>query len=303
MGSARRNSGDATGSRSLIVSCFEPLLQIALCVVLIMSASPAAAVSVSPAPAVQFNLTGFGEFAGVKNNPTEQLINSFDAYLKLNPLPAPLAIQSMTVLETSGVGSREALMKLRAEADAQAPKQLADVAADSSALAPASSSPVCHRVWLHFGVHAGSSCFALESTAYNCANFRIADQRGWAPCNEPIHESCAAKDLRTDLDLTGVSSALAAAGWKVCVSTDPGRFVCNWIFFNSLHAVQGQCSEHSVFIHVPSHDVYSLEQQQKFARDAIVQIGKTLENGYQRAAPVATPTVADAAVVVTTHAH
>ena len=267
-----------------------------------MSASPAAAAAVSPAPAstVQFNLTGFGEFAGVKNNPTEQLINSFDTYLKLNPLPAPLAIQSMTVLETSGVGSREALMKLRAEAEAQTPKQLAD----SSSASPSSfPSPSCHRVWLHFGVHAGSSCFALESTAYNCADFRIADQRGWAPRNEAIHATCDAKDLRTDLDLTGVSSALASAGWKVCVSTDPGRFVCNWIFFNSLHAVQGQCSEHSVFIHVPSHDVYSLEEQQKFAREAIVQIGKTLQEGYQRAA-IAAPVVADAAAApVTTHAH
>lgn len=271
-----------------------------------MSASPAAAAAVSPAAAasIQFNLTGFGEFAGVKNNPTEQLINSFEAYLKLNPLPAPLAIQSMTVLETSGVGSREALMKLRAEAEAKSPKQLSDASSSESAASP-SSSPACHRVWLHFGVHAGSSCFALESTAYNCANFRIADQRGWAPCNEPIHESCAAKDLRTDLDLTGVSSALASAGWKVCVSTDPGRFVCNWIFFNSLHAVQGQCSEHSVFIHVPSHDVYSLEEQQKFAREAIVQIGKTLEEGYQRAAPAVTQAASDdaASAPVTSHAH
>ena len=98
---------------------------------------------------------------------------------------------------------------------------------------------------LHFGVHDGSSSFQLESTAYNHADFRVADQRGWAPRKELIDPACAESQVCTALDLQRVAQQLAqypahdsaapdqsddarADGcWRVGVSTDPGRFVCN----------------------------------------------------------------------------
>jgi hypothetical protein len=94
---------------------------------------------------------------------------------------------------------------------------------------------------LHFGVHDGSDLFKLESTAYNEADFRCPDQRGWAPRNVQVDPTCAQEELCTALDLERVADALAhfpaydpsadatadagdAHGkWRVAVSTDPGR--------------------------------------------------------------------------------
>ena len=255
---------------------------------LIMASPPVdASAAAALVPTVEFNVTGFGEFAGVKSNPTEQLVNSLRAYLLDHPLPAHVAVTSLTVLETSGVGSRQMLHELRKAHAAPAsalPAQVAAAvsaeAAEPDAAAGAAAAAPCHRVWLHFGVAAGSSRFALESTSYNCADFRCADQRGWAPQSELIHPT-GAQEMCTDLDLPCVAKQLAQsdAAWQVGVSTDPGRFVCNWIYYNSLFEAQGKCDEHSLFIHVPSHNVYNLQQQQQFAREAIIQIAKSIQGG------------------------
>ena len=148
-------------------------------------------------------------------------------------------------------------------------------------------------------MHDGSQQFKLESTAYNMADFRCPDQRGWTPQREPIvgADQCAATDLCTALNVDGLCGVLGADGWKVCVSTDPGRFVCNFIFFNSLLACAEQrpeqlrsgCVEHALFVHVPAHDVYNLEQQQKFAREVILQIANSLQNADTPVAAVTAP--------------
>src|SRR4051794_2795904 len=78
---------------------------------------------------------GFGEFHGVKNNPTEQLVSSLQEYLSKHPLPSNVTVDSCTVLETSGVGSRESLHALRAAASQKAEQ-------DGKAAAP------CHKVWV-----------------------------------------------------------------------------------------------------------------------------------------------------------
>jgi len=238
---------------------------------------------------VEFHLTGFGEFHGVRHNPTEQLVGgALEKHLASHPLPANVSVASMTVLETSGEGARAELHKLRA----QAAEKAKAVGAEGAAAEVAGP---CYRVWLHFGVHAGSRQFALESTAYNCADFRCPDQRGWAPNNEPILPQCEAKEMCTALDLTSLRDVLEAAPlpdnmavsepaqpqrWCVCVSTDPGRFVCNWIYFNSLASLappSAECHELSLFVHVPAHDVYDLAQQTCFARHILVAIGEQLQ--------------------------
>ena len=89
----------------------------------------------SSAPRVEFHLTGFGTFAGVRNNPTEQLINAIPAYVQAHPLPRGVTVDSATVLETSGSGSREALHALRK-------------AAAEKAEAQADTPGQCHRVWV-----------------------------------------------------------------------------------------------------------------------------------------------------------
>lgn len=143
---------------------------------------------------------------------------------------------------------------------------------------------------LHFGVHAGSDAFKLESTAFNCADFRVPDQRNWQPCNEKIQAHCP-PEMHTQLNVEAMVRQLTcptpratpadqdgatSTPWRCLVSTDPGRFVCNWIFFNSLDQ-SAATGAHSLFVHVPAHDVYSLEQQQKFAREVILAVADMLD--------------------------
>jgi pyroglutamyl-peptidase len=217
------------------------------------------------------------------------LVNTLPSYLSEHPLPSNVSVASMSVLETSGVGAREELHKLRQRA--ADPAGAAAGGEQQLQLQPGK----CFRIWLHFGVHAGSQQFALESTAYNCADFRCPDQRGWSPRNEAILPACAAQELCTGLDLPALRDTLEAAPfaeqppaadaagdsvrWAVCVSTDPGRFVCNWLFFNSLASLSppsAQCHESALFVHVPAHDVYDLQQQQRFARQVLIAIAQQL---------------------------
>jgi pyroglutamyl-peptidase len=231
-----------------------------------MSVAPA---SPSP-PRVEIHLTGFGEFHGVKVNPTQQLATTLPEYLKQHPLPSNVTLASATVVETSGVGAKEALKTLHAAAES---------AAD----------PPAFRIFLHFGVHAGSDLFKLERFGYNCADFRCADQRGWAPQKQLIEPQCQAAELRTGLDLDSICEALQQCTDEqgnqfVCgISDDPGRFICNYIYFNSLLHVKPQrgCVEHALFVHVPSHDVYDLKAQQRFAREVLIQLAKSLERGVE----------------------
>lgn len=240
--------------------------------------SPAA----SARTVTHFNLTGFGEFQGVASNPTEQLMHTFADTIKEKPLPANVCLDSCTVLETSGVGSRETFRTLRHCCDPEP--------APADGAGSHQESEVKHRrVWIHFGVHAGSEQFALESTGYNNADFRVPDQRGWQPSKETILEGMP-EEMRSTLDLPALAAQLAACPasgggelcqtspqWRVCVSTDPGRFVCNFIFFHSLARCKDDADAHSLFVHVPQHAQYSLQAQQAFARELIVAIAESLE--------------------------
>jgi len=43
------------------------------------------------------------------------------------------------------------------------------------------------RVYLHLGVASNSSKFKIETSAWNEATFRVADERGWEPASQPIY--------------------------------------------------------------------------------------------------------------------
>jgi len=128
-------------------------------------------------PLVEFNLTGFGEFNRVKNNPTETLMKTLPSYLRDNPLPKSVCadVHSCTVLETSGMGSKQQFHQLAHSEESLKGKN--------------------KRVWIHFGVDARSTVFRLESRAFNEASFRCADQRGWQPDKQCIVEPTSAASM------------------------------------------------------------------------------------------------------------
>ena len=146
----------------------------------------------------------------------------------------------------------------------------------------------CHAYFIHLGVSSTATCFNLENIGYNCMNFRVPDEQGNQPENKCI---AADKELegqmRTALDLEDMKKnleSLRADGLgDVCISTDPGRFLCNYVYFQSLchcsseacqPATAGDCTRTALFVHVPPVELVPLETQIDFVRRMIEYLKK-----------------------------
>lgn len=210
-------------------------------------------------------ITGFGPFADVVNNPTAEIIHALRqagggaggggaAWLPSFPLKV------LAVLEVSVAGV-EAFMS------------------QTAALCPR------RRVSIHLGVDGGAMRFKLESSCYNNSSFRVPDERGMQPQEEPISAS-RPLDFRqgTSFDCAGLCAALAKEGFDVEVSDDPGRYLCNYVYYRSCCEQQGRALGAAVggggggdggddgggviFIHVPPFSVVPAAVQLAFVRRA-----------------------------------
>ena len=71
---------------------------------------------------------------------------------------------------------------------------------------------------------------------------------------------------------------LAAKGHRVCESGDAGRYVCNYLYFNSLRQVQAARASspdrdwHALFVHMPPTAVCPMTEQYQFAQDLFQEI-------------------------------
>jgi pyrrolidone-carboxylate peptidase/L-amino acid N-acyltransferase YncA len=195
---------------------------------------------------VQFVLTGFGPFHGVASNPTTELMRNLPEYLLRDP---GISLKSCTVLETSAIGSLSQLHSLESTSSVQ-------------------------DVFVHFGVDSCSDGFRLEQSAYNEATFSVPDERGFAPQEQRIADCDDA--LHTNLDLNRLQQRLCerCEGWRASclgISTDPGRFVCNWLYFNSLHVLQRKGMT-VLFVHVPTFEVCSHHEQLAFVHNLLREL-------------------------------
>ena len=99
-----------------------------------------------------------------------------------------------------------------------------------------------------FFVHVGVSHLATAVTLETLAHNKIYDK----PDIEnkcPHRQCCVTEDcpdeLFTMLDLEKIVKDLK--GDQVTISTDPGRYLCDFVYYKSLHCSKGR----SLFIHVP----------------------------------------------------
>lgn len=173
-------------------------------------------------------------------------------------------------------------------------------------------------VLLHLGVDSNSTQFKLEQCAYNDATFRVPDERGYQPQCECIISvdnneiSCSGMEAsspdslrhrswgecqQTTIDLQCVCDELEqCTNENVIISTDPGRFVCNFTYYLSLdlcHSMNSKsnCNDnemrkeedyacashhrtnyHALFLHVPPFEVISEDRQINFLQ----QVMKTI---------------------------
>jgi pyroglutamyl-peptidase len=104
---------------------------------------------------------------------------------------------------------------------------------------------------VHFGVDMNAIGIKIESQAFNEKNFRIPDQEGNVCINEQIVEG-GSSILSTSLNVIELVSLDPCCS----LSTDPGRYICNLLYYKSLLS-----GYRSVFIHVPPFSVMPMEKQ------------------------------------------
>jgi pyroglutamyl-peptidase len=104
------------------------------------------------------------------------------------------------------------------------------------------------------GFGQGRSQVDLETTAYNLKDSSeiaggVPDNRGIIGGGEPILAGAAA-ELSSGLPLDLVRARIAARGIAVGASDDPGRYVCNNLFYRIMTASAGS-SRRAGFVHLP----------------------------------------------------
>ncbi|CAM8983814.1 unnamed protein product [Rhodiola kirilowii] len=184
--------------------------------------------------AVTVHVTGFKKFHGVAENPTETIVGNLREYMNKKGTSKGLIIGSCTILETAGQGALGALYQTLQSAFEK----------DNEL-----TSPARRILWLHFGVNSGASRFAIEHQAVNEATFRCPDEMGWKP--------------QTTLPVEDITKSLAKMGYDVSTSDDAGRFVCNYVYYQSLYFAEKN-NVKSVFVHVPLFSTINEEIQMEF---------------------------------------
>jgi len=127
--------------------------------------------------------------------------------------------------------------------------------------------------------------FQLEQNAFNEAHFRIPDNDGWKPTHEQITlDKELGHRLLTDLNVKRIRDSLIQKGFDVFISGDAGRFLCNYIYWESLNKlttaeevpIAVDCNLHALFVHVPSFDCISKDVQVAFVMELIETISECI---------------------------
>jgi pyroglutamyl-peptidase len=208
---------------------------------------------------MRITLTGFGVFPGVTENPTELIIKNLQE--KNSSLASDYHILKVSVEDVLEYCSNQNLSSSHEDGDGQDQQQQP------------------HLI-IHLGVNASIDCMNFERNAYNNMTFRVQDEAGYQPENQcivsdyPLDES-----LQTDFNLDSIVDQMRNSYHYPCnVSTNPGRYLCNYIYFQSLIRAQ-QCgtSKYILFLHVPPLDVMSLEEQIKFIELSIPLLAEQVQ--------------------------
>lgn len=101
------------------------------------------------------------------------------------------------------------------------------------------------------GEAGGSTSIRLETTAWNERDFRIPDIAGRVPTGLPVRAG-AALSMASTLPLDSIHASLEKAGHPVSFSEDPGRYLCNQLFFAALDFLETNAIRIPAgFIHLP----------------------------------------------------
>lgn len=106
-------------------------------------------------------------------------------------------------------------------------------------------------VLLMLGEAAGSRWIRFEKIAWNELNFEIPDNAGRQPARRPIRPG-SPPILHATLPFKRLHERLLAAGHDATLSENPGRYLCNQVFYSALDYLEKRgptCQ--AGFIHLP----------------------------------------------------
>ena len=204
---------------------------------------------------VSFIVTGFGPFQNSKVNPTTVIANQLPDHLRDKQEYSKVRLQTTFVIETSAEAAQLETDRLR-----------------ESLIQHQNENRNSIVVLLHLGVNYMGTHFQLEQCAYNEANFGIPDERGFQPRNEKVLDNatnCCNSVLTTHLNVEKIHADLkeslrvngTANDSAFVISTDPGRFVCNYTYYCSLSKLNECPNIYTLFLHVPPFAVVPQEKQ------------------------------------------
>lgn len=222
---------------------------------------------------VKFVVTGFGPFHDSKQNPTTAIAQRLVSYLQEKGENDIANSTSSMVVEVSADAARQQVDAIFEEI----------WSTNSMGQAPFHQTVVL----LHLGVNYKGEKFQLESFAYNEADFRVPDERKKQHRHEPIIKGVAlGEPLRTHFDIPSLVTELYRLRCNDCnaakamISTDPGRFVCNYIYYHSLNKCRSGPrfpSVRSMFLHVPPLAVVCETKQLNFVVDLMVAMKRQVD--------------------------
>ncbi|MDW2105106.1 pyroglutamyl-peptidase I, partial [Vibrio sp. 1580] len=99
------------------------------------------------------------------------------------------------------------------------------------------------------GQAAGRSAITPERVAINVDDFRIPDNGGNQPIDEPIIEH-GPDAYFSSLPIKRIAQTLQESGIPCQVSNSAGTFVCNHLFYGVQHYLRGKSIRHG-FVHIP----------------------------------------------------
>jgi hypothetical protein len=122
------------------------------------------------------------------------------------------------------------------------------------------------------------SCIVIVTTSF-CRHHHLHGHHH-RPCSlfnpHPIVFGQTLFHLRTPLPLDRICAELKGMGHSLDVSLSAGRFICNFLYFHSLHqcTTSGACC---LFVHVPLFDKISMVDQMKLIKDLLLAITPCLD--------------------------
>ena len=123
------------------------------------------------------------------------------------------------------------------------------------------------------GEAAGSKCIRLESTAWNELDFKIPDIAGRQPIGRTICPGSPAVH-RSTLPLKKIQVRLVANNHDLSLSNDPGRYLCNQVFYVALEWLKTRAVPCPAgLIHLPLAKDYPTER----AVDALCHVIRVMD--------------------------